>query len=183
MEPNQNLNNMKKNILILCAVLLFAACGQKTKTEQPQEQVQTEAANDYSHLNPVKDNGTTTVQEDLSGKVIMLTADEFRAKVSDIDPEKGIRYKGKTPCLVDFYADWCGPCRQLAPIAEKMAKKYKGQLIIYKVNVDKAQDICQALSISSIPTLLFMKPNTQPGLMVGAPAEAELDQAIQDFIK
>ena len=78
MEPNQNLNNMKKNILILCAVLLFAACGQKTKTEQPQEQVQTEAANDYSHLNPVQDNGTTTVQEDLSGKVIILTADEFR---------------------------------------------------------------------------------------------------------
>jgi thioredoxin-like negative regulator of GroEL len=67
--------------------------------------------------------------------------------------------------------------------ADTPAKLVKGQRIIYKVNVEKAQDICQALSISSIPTLLFMKPNTQPGLMVGAPAEAELDQAIQDFIK
>ena len=182
MEPNQNLNNMKKNILILCAVLLFTACGQKTKTEQPQEQVQTEAANDYSHLNPVQDNGTTTVQEDLSGKVIILTADEFRAKVSEIDPAKGLRYKGNTPCMVDFYADWCGPCRQLAPIAERMAKKYKGQLIVYKVNVDRAQDICQALNIQSIPTLLFMKPNTQPGLMVGAPTESELESTIQEFL-
>lgn len=184
MEPNQNLNNMKKNILILCAVLLFAACGQKSKTEQPvQAESQTEAANDYAHLNPAQNDGTDHVQEDLSGKVIALTADEFLARVTDIDPEKGLRYKGKTPCIVDFYADWCGPCRGLAPIAEKMAKKYKGQLIIYKVNVDKAQNICGALNISNIPTLLFMKPNAQPGIMVGAPTESEFDQAIQDFIK
>ena len=174
---------MKKNILlILCAVLLLAACGQKNKTEQPQEQTQTETANDYSHLNPAQDDGQTTIKEDLSGKVISLTASEFLDRVTDIDPERGLRYKGMTPCIVDFYADWCGPCMQLKPITEKMAKKYKGQLIIYKVNVDKAQDICQALNISSIPTLLFMKPNTQPGLMVGAPTEAELEKTIQEFL-
>ena len=176
---------MKKHlILILCAVLLLTACGQKNKPEQPaQTGTQTETANDYAHLNPAQDDGTVQMQEDLSGKVIMLTADEFLAKVTDIDPAKGLRYKGKTPCMVDFYADWCGPCRQLAPIATRLAKKYKGQLIIYKVNVDKAQDICEALNISSIPTLLFLKPNDQPGMMVGAPTEAELDQTIQDFLK
>lgn len=174
---------MKKNILlILCAVLLLAACGQKNKTEQPQEQTQTETANDYSHLNPAQNDGQTTLKEDLSGKVISLTASEFLERVTDIDPERGLRYKGMTPCIVDFYADWCGPCMQLKPITEKMAKKYKGQLIIYKVNVDKAQDICQALNISSIPTLLFMKPNTQPGIMVGAPTEAELEKTIQEFL-
>ena len=176
---------MKKHlILILCSVMLLTACGQKNTPEQSaQPETQTGTANDYAHLNPAQDNGTVKVQEDLSGKVIMLTADEFYARVTDIDPEKGLRYKGKTPCMVDFYADWCGPCRQLAPIAARLAEKYKGQFIIYKVNVDKAQEICSALNISSIPTLLFLKPNTQPGMMVGAPTEAELDQTIQDFLK
>jgi len=174
---------MKKNILILCAVLLLAACGQKNKTEQPQEQTQTETANDYSHLNPAQDDGQTTIKEDLSGKVISLTASEFLERVTDIDPERGLRYKGMTPCFVDFYADWCGPCMQLKPITEKMAKKYKGQLIIYKVNVDKAQDICQSLNIQSIPTLLFLKPSAQPGMMVGAPSEAELERTIQEFLE
>jgi thioredoxin len=176
---------MKKNlILTLCTAMLLIACGQKNTAEQTaQDETKTETANDYAHLNPAQDNGTVQMQEDLSGKVIMLTSDEFLAKVTDIDPEKGLRYKGKTPCIVDFYADWCNPCRQLAPVAARLAEKYKGQLIIYKVNVDKAQDICEALNISSIPTLLFLKPNTQPGMMVGAPAESELDEAIQEFLK
>ena len=180
---NQNRNNMRKNILILCAVLLLAACGQKNKMEQSQEQVQTEAANDYSHLNPAQDDGQTAMKEDLSGKVITLTSDEFHRMVADIDPERGLRYKGTTPCMVDFYADWCGPCRQLAPIAEKLAAKYKGRFIVYKVNVDRAPDICQALNISSIPTLVFLKPDTQPGMMVGAPSESELEKTIQEFLK
>jgi thioredoxin len=176
---------MKKNlILTLCTAMLLIACGQKNTAEQTaQDETKTETANDYAHLNPAQDNSTVQMQEDLSGKVIMLTSDEFLAKVTDIDPEKGLRYKGKTPCIVDFYADWCNPCRQLAPVAARLAEKYKGQLIIYKVNVDKAQDICEALNISSIPTLLFLKPNTQPGMMVGAPAESELDEAIQEFLK
>ena len=72
---------------------------------------------------------------------------------------------------------------QLKPATERLAEKYKGKIIIYKVNVDKAQDICQALGISSIPTLFFFKQNAQPGKMVGAPSEAELEKVIQDFIK
>ena len=163
--------------------MMFTACGQKNKTTQDQDPVQTETANDYSHMNPGQADAQQSKAEDLSGKVIILTADEFLERITEIDPAKGFRYKGKTPCMVDFYADWCGPCRQLSPIAERLAKKYKGQFIVYKVNVDKAQDICQALGISSIPTLFFFKPNAQPGKMVGAPSEAELDKLIEDFIK
>ena len=183
-DPTKNNNRMKKHLIpILCAVLLLAACGQKQTTEQQNlADTETTAQNDYDYLNP-SEQDQTVAAEDLSGKVISLTAQEFLDRVSDIDPAKGLRYKGKTPCMVDFYADWCGPCRQLAPITERMAAKYKGQLIIYKVNVDKAQDICQALNISSIPTLLFLKPNTQPGLMVGAPTEAELEKTIQEFLE
>lgn len=174
---------MKKHILILTlAAMMFTACGQKNKTDQNQDQVQTETANDYSHLNPGQE-ATPAQKEDLSGKVIALTAEEFRDRVADMNPELGLRFKGTTPCIVDFYADWCKPCMQLKPITEKLAEKYKGKLIIYKVNVDRAQDICQSLGISSIPTLIFLKTNAQPSKMVGAPTEAELVNAIEDFIK
>ena len=175
---------MKKHLLTIISLsLLFAACGQKPN-QDTQEQSQTEVTeNKYDHLNPGQENTASAKSEDLSGKVIALTAEEFRERITDINPELGLRYKGTTPCIVDFYADWCKPCMQLKPITEKLAQKYKGQLIIYKVNVDKAQDICQSLGISSIPTLFFLKPNAQPGKMVGAPSEAELEKVIQDFLK
>ena len=175
---------MKKKFLItICAALILAACGQKKAPEQQtQEGPATKTENSYNYLNPSQEEQTGT-SEDLSGKVIALSAEDFRAKITDINPELGLRYKGNTPCIVDFYADWCRPCMQLKPITEKLAEKYKGQLIIYKVNVDKAQDICQSLGIQSIPTLFFFKPNTQPGKMVGAPSEAELEKTIQDFLK
>lgn len=175
---------MKKNVLfIISLALFFTACGQKAKQETT-EQVQKETTeNSYDYLNPSQDDGKQKKAEDLSGKVIALTASEFLEQITDIDQAKGLRYKGKTPCMVDFYAEWCRPCMQLKPATERLAEKYKGQIIIYKVNVDKAQDICQALGISSIPTLFFFKPNAQPGKMVGAPSEAELEKVIQDFLK
>ena len=174
---------MKKYLLFtLLAAVMFTGCGQK-KTTEPQTGEGTEAKTEgsYDYLNP-SDEGQTTAAENLSGKVIALTAEEFRERVTDINPELGLRYKGTTPCIVDFYADWCRPCMQLKPITEKLAAKYKGQLIIYKVNVDRAEDVCRSLGIQSIPTLFFFKPNTQPGKMVGAPSEAEFEKLIQDFI-
>lgn len=174
---------MKKQLLItICAALILAACGQKKTSDLTQDTTESSVQNNYDYLNPSEDDQTATA-EDLSGKVIALTADEFRAKITDIDPELGLRYKGTTPCLVDFYADWCRPCMELKPITEKFAEKYKGQLIIYKVNVDRAEDICRSLDISAIPTLFFFKPNAQPSKMVGAPNETELEQMIQEVLK
>ncbi|MCR5114426.1 MAG: thioredoxin family protein [Bacteroidales bacterium] len=175
---------MKKQFLItICAALILAACGQKKGVEQQtHEGPAAKTENSYDYLNPSQEEQTGNA-EDLSGKVIALTAEEFRAKITDINPELGLRYKGHTPCIVDFYADWCGPCMQLKPITEKLAAKYKGQLIIYKVNVDRAEDVCQSLGIQSIPTLFFFKPNTQPKKIVGAPSERELEKTIEDFLK
>lgn len=175
---------MKKNVLLIISLALFlTACGQKNKQETTEQPQTAATENSYDHLNPTPDGAKQKKAEDLSGKVIALTASEFLEQITDIDQAKGLRYKGQTPCMVDFYADWCRPCMQLKPITERLAEKYKGQLIIYKVNVDKAQDICQVLGISSIPTLFFFKPNAQPGKMVGAPTEAELEKVIQDFLK
>jgi thioredoxin len=174
---------MKKNLLfIISLALFFTACGQKnTQTTEQNGNSKEDTTEAYSHLNPGQDDGSLMNEENLSGKVISLSSDEF-LKIIKIDQGKGLLYKGKTPCIIDFYAEWCRPCMQLKPITEKFAEKYKGKLIIYKVNVDKAQDICQTLGIQSIPTLFFFKPNAQPGKMVGAPSEDELEKVIEEFL-
>lgn len=176
---------MKKNLLLVLGIsLFFSACGQKNNktTEEPvanKENVDKE----YLYVSPTQAEDTPVVEEDLSGVVVNLTSAEFIEKITEIDNDNGVRYKGKTPCLVDFYADWCRPCIGLRPTLNKLAEKYKGQFIIYKINVDKAQDVCQKFGIQNIPTLIFFKQNEQPRAMVGAPTEAELDQVIGDFIK
>ena len=157
---------MKRILLSLCMIgLMGGLCAQCTSPA------------------PTSDSpAPTTVAAPAKGKVIKISQAEFAKKIFNYNDPQAL-YTGKTPVVVDCYADWCGPCRNLAPIAARMAEKYKGRLIIYKINVDKAQDICEALDITSIPTLFFMKPNAQPGMMVGAPDESEFDQAIQDFLK
>ena len=114
---------MKKQFLItLFAMLILAGCGQKKTSEQQQAETKAKTEGSYDYLNP-SDEGQTATAENLSGKVIALTADEFRERVTDINPELGLRYKGSIPCIVDFYADWCHPCMQLKPITEKLAAR------------------------------------------------------------
>lgn len=177
---------MKKNLLIFLGIsLMFTACGQKNNVAESQNtSVSTDNhKTENIYVSPTQAEDAPVVTEDLSGKVITLTAAEFIEKITEIDNERGVRYKGITPCLVDFYADWCRPCVQLRPTLDKMAEKYKGKFIIYKINVDRAQDVCQKFGIKNIPTLIFFKPNAQPQAMVGAPSETELDQTIESFLK
>lgn len=177
---------MKKNLLLILGIsLVFSACGQKNNDNNPTTTDNTteKSSSEYLYVSPTEAEDAPVLEEDLSGKVISLTSSEFIEKITEINNEKGLSYKGKTPCMVDFYAEWCRPCMQLKPATERLAEKYKGQFIIYKVNVDKAQDICQAFGIQNIPTLIFFKRNEQPKAMVGAPSEAELENTIKDFIK
>ncbi len=177
---------MKRNLLLFLGISLFvSACGQNKSS---QEAVLTEnntknQQSEYLYVSPTQAEDAPVIEEDLSGKVIALTSAEFIEKITEIHNDKGLSYKGKTPCLVDFYADWCRPCIMIKPAIERLAEKYKGKFIIYKINVDKAQDVSQALGIKNIPTLIFFKPNEQPRAMVGAPSEEELDQTIEEFLK
>ena len=114
-------------------------------------------------------------------QVINSTA-EFTRKVCEFDEEKGVRFKGQLPAIVDFYADWCGPCRSIAPFMEEFAKKYSGQIIIYKVNIDRHADLAESFGIESIPTLLFFHPTKQPQSVVGAMSHDELEETIQKLL-
>ncbi len=175
---------MKKLLIIslLAFPILFGSCHQKKQNKE--EQTNTDNVNmssDASSIN-LPDADASTWEEDLSGKVISLTSSEFIERICDINNPKGYAYKGFTPCIVDFYAGWCGPCMKLKPIIEKLAQEYKGEFIVYSVNVDRAQDVCEAFGIESIPTLIFFSRTKQPTKIVGYLEREELKTAIDDFI-
>ncbi|MCU0357302.1 MAG: thioredoxin [Cyclobacteriaceae bacterium] len=100
---------------------------------------------------------------------IQLTTEAFKNQVFDYTTETEWNYKGTLPAVIDFYADWCGPCKMVAPILEELAKEYKDKLVIYKVDTEVEQELSAVFGIRSIPTFLFIpmqgKPMLQPGAL------------------
>ncbi len=178
----KNAHMNKKLLFAIITLPLFVACQSKQEVQQAENQTTTEYTQENPYISKTQAQDTPVLEENLSGELITLTASEFEQRVTEIYNSNGFRYKGYTPCIVDFYADWCMPCRQLTPTLEKMATKYKGELIIYKINVDKAREICDVFDIENIPTLMFFNRTEAPRKMVGAPSEADLDTIIQDFL-
>ena len=125
-------------------------------------------------------------------KVKQLTYNEFLRKVWDFEKDPNtFKYKGKLPAIVDFYADWCGPCRRVAPIMEKLAEEYDGQLLVYKVNIDQERDLANAFQVKNIPMVLFIpakssqarrgdKETPQPMMQIGAMTEAEYRKVVEE---
>ncbi len=179
---------MKNFSLIIIPALIFitSSCTNAQSENEEELNIETEKVISMVMDNPNFNQTPTTVkeiyEEDLSGKIIMLDDESFIARITDIDNEKGLQYKGTTPCIVDFYADWCRPCNAMHPILMELAKEYKGKLIIYKINTDKATKTATALNINSIPTLLFFKRNAQPGIIRGGLPKKELKDVINQFL-
>jgi thioredoxin len=117
--------------------------------------------------------------------VKQLTYREFIKNVWDFERDPyAFNYKGKLPAVIDFYADWCGPCRRVAPIMEKLAEEYDGKLIIYKVNTQYETELAKAFQIRSIPTVLFIPVEGQPMMQVGAmPEEGYRKVVVEQLLK
>lgn len=160
----------------LCSVLLlgsvlFISCG-KTPSEGKRETDAFEQVNGES--NPQKAQRMSTIH---------LTKAEFIKKVADFEnnPTEW-KYLGDKPALIDFYADWCGPCKMVAPILEELAREYEGKIHIYKVNTEEEQELSAAFGIRSIPTLLFVPMEGKPQMAQGAMSKADFKRAIDSVL-
>lgn len=151
---------MKKIILILITGLFaFTATNAQGKDNKP----------------PVVNSPKT--------EVIHLTKAEFLKLVVDYEKNPNTwNYLGNKPAIVDFYADWCGPCKIISPILDELSKEYKGKIIVYKVNTDKEQDLANAFKIQSIPTLVFIPLKGNPQVTLGAQTKVDLKKTIDEFL-
>ncbi len=123
------------------------------------------------------------------GEVLKIDKAQFKAMVMDYEKNpKEWKFAGKLPCVIDFYADWCGPCKTASPILEELALKYKGKLLIYKVNTDQERELSTVFGISGIPAFLWVPQQGNPIMTsgVGKSVEETKDQfekIIQEQLK
>jgi len=112
-----------------------------------------------------------------------LTKETFKQKVFDFETNKEWKYEGSVPCLIDFYADWCGPCKMVAPILDELQEEYDDKLMIYKVNTEQEQELAGIFGVQSIPSLLFVPMEGQPQMATGALPKATFEKAFAEVLK
>ncbi len=112
-----------------------------------------------------------------------LTKETFKEKVFNYEVNKEWKFEGTKPVLIDFYADWCGPCKMLSPIIEELAQEYKGKIDIYKVDTEDQQELASVFGIQSIPSLLFVPVEGVPTMAAGALPKETLKEAFKDIFK
>lgn len=156
------MKTLKTIVFFLAVCLLCFACKDNKQVEE--------------------NNNLKEVKKDL---VKEINSDEFLSKVLDISPikeGKPLKFKGDKPVIIDFYATWCGPCKRQAPIMEEIAKKYKGKIDVYKIDVDKTQDIARFFNINSIPTLLFIPKGGELFLNAGLTPQEDIEESIETML-
>jgi len=116
------------------------------------------------------------------GVVIQMNNDLYLKNVADYKDTKEWKFKGDKPVVIDFYADWCGPCRMVAPLMKELAKEYEDQIVIYKVNVDNESELAGALGIKNLPTILFIPKKGDPQVIVGSADKSTFKRAIDQVL-
>ncbi len=112
-----------------------------------------------------------------------LTKQAFLEKVFDYENNKDWKFEGDKPAIIDFWADWCGPCKVVGPVLEELSEEYKDQLNIYKVNTEQEQELAAAFGIQSIPSLLFIPVDDKPQMAAGALPKESFKKIINDVLK
>lgn len=117
-----------------------------------------------------------------STNAIHLNKREFKDKIFDYSFSKDWKYKGALPAVVDFYADWCAPCKMVAPLLDELSIEYTGKIKVYKVNTEKDPEVARAFGVSSIPTLLFISLTGKPTVVRGAQSRQSLKSNIERIL-
>lgn len=157
-------------ILLLIASLNLIGCNNSEATIAEESNKQTEAF-------------TQSEGDDDAVKPIHLTKEMFLKKVMNYEKnQKDWVFEGDKPCIIDFYADWCQPCKRVAPIMEALAEEYKGKVDIYKINTEEQRELAGVFGIKSIPSILFVPMNGKPQMTQGALPKEQFVKMINEFL-
>ena len=158
---------MKKLLLIsIISIAFLSSCGNSDDNKKASKQDAT--------------NSESTIEASL---VKALDYDNFIKNVWNIEENATeFVFRSKRPCVIDFYATWCGPCKRVAPIIEKLAEEYKGKVDFYKVDIDQNKKLATVLNIKNIPTVFFMKAGMKPIRTVGAYDEEHYREVIKNML-
>jgi len=159
--------------LIATSLVLFS-CNQQSNNQDKS----------HAQINQEKSDAIEKTQvSDGDIKPVYLTTADFKQKIWDYDsnPQEFV-YQGELPCVIDFYADWCRPCKMVAPIMDDLADYYKGKVIIYKVNTDKERELASVFQVTSIPAILFTPMDGKPAMQPGAMAKEDYIKIIDEFL-
>jgi len=121
---------------------------------------------------------TSATNTEAEGKVIHINKEEFLKKVFNFETSTEWKFLGNRPVILNFYANWCGPCRMIAPFLEQLAEEYKEQIYIYKINIDQEKELARAFGAGSIPLLVFVPMQGQPQANKGALPKEDIKRAI-----
>jgi thioredoxin len=158
---------MKKSVIVLLSALITLGSCSAQSSKKPDEKSPVS-----NTTNNAKNMGT-----------IHLTKQTFLEKVVNYETSPNDwKYLGDKPCIIDFYADWCGPCKAVAPILEELAKTYGDQIYIYKIDTDKEQELAGVFGIRSIPSILFVPMDGKPQMSMGALPKQQLVEAIETIL-
>ncbi len=111
-----------------------------------------------------------------------LTKETFLEKVFNYEKNQEWKFEGNLPCLIDFYADWCGPCKMVAPILDELSIEFDGKINIYKVDTETEQELAAAFGIRSIPSMLFCPKEGKPQMAMGALPKQAMTDAINEVL-
>jgi len=177
-----------KYLFLAAITLALWSCGnEKTKEKDVTSDMKTEVVNDETNDTQNSDTNNTSVPDieyatSNGGKVVELNGNAFISKIFDFKTKQEWEFNGTAPCIVDFYAPWCGPCKQVSPIMSNLAKKYEKQINIYKVDTDKENELAMAFGIQSIPSVMFCPMEGEPYMYVGAYSKSDYENLISEHL-
>lgn len=153
---------------LIVAIVVLGSCSNNKKSN----------SEDKTTTSTIKTKNTIKSDNELATKY--LSTEDFKKKIMNYDehPQEWV-FEGNRPAIIDFYATWCGPCKMTAPIIERLARKYKGQIDFYKVDIDQERELAQIFGIRSIPTFLFIPIKGQPTAQMGAMQLADFEEIIE----
>ena len=170
--------------LAFLSVIWLSSCGGAATAEKKSDSTVSNSVNDQSAANAeVQTVSNTSLPTASDGAVVQLTKAMFLEKVYNYEKNpKEWAFIGDKPCIIDFYADWCRPCKMVAPIMAELAEKYKGQITIYKINTDQERELAQFFGINSIPTMYFCPANGDPQMTQGAMDKDTYEKIIAEVL-